>query len=80
MPKTIEYANKLISPTVERSFKTGAIFSHDHLKIVDPNRSKRNSREESIYSSFDDESIEREKFDDIVSIATLDKSVQQVKQ
>jgi hypothetical protein len=40
---------------------------------VDPLRN--GSGEESIYSSFDEESVERQRFEDIVSIGTLDKSV-----
>ena len=75
MAKTIEHKDENSRRKIDRRNKTGAILSQDYLND-DPLRN--GSAEESIYSSFEEESIERLRFAEIVSIGTLEKSVLEV--
>ena len=56
MAKTIEHKDENSRRKIDRRNKTGAILSQDYLND-DPLRN--GSAEESIYSSFEEESIER---------------------
>jgi hypothetical protein len=56
LAKTIEHKDENSRRKIDRSYKTGAILSQDYLND-DPLRN--GSAEESIYSSFEEESIER---------------------
>lgn len=56
LAKTVEQTDENSRRKIDRSYKTGAILSQDHL-IADTLRN--GGTEESIYSSFEEESIER---------------------
>ncbi len=72
------------SPTVERNiYHQGAILNQDQNNrfFTEKSREQKRSGQESIYSSFSEgeESLDRKKFEDLASIATMDKSVQEIK-